>query len=521
MTGSLTEHLQQSARGSLILLIGQVSSTLITAMAMIIVARILGSTSYGQVTIAMIPISLASMFTNLGVNSGLIKYTAQYRTENKTGDLRTLLTTGLLINTTASLFLLLIVNLSSGYLADNVFHQPDIRLLIQVASINLLAQALLNTTRSIFIGYERMEFVSLMVIVQSILKSVLAPLLVYFGMGTLGAVLGTTASLILSGAIGSILVITAFLRKPTDAESTISHIEASRILLYYGFPLFLSILIGGSITQVNNILMALHVDVFNIGNYQAAVNFSVLITFFIMPISTVLFPLFSKLDPEENNMLELIYKNSVKYAALITVPITSALILLSGPIVQIVYGSSYPQTALYLQLYCINFLFIGIGAHCNGSLLNGQGRTRVIFIGNLLNLCTVLPLGFYLIPRLGIPGLILTSIIAPKAGFFYSIWRIRKDFGFTFNWKTSAKIYMSSAIPFIAVYCLLTAIDLNEWSSLILGGVSYIFLYLFCVLTLRILEKDDIHDLRRILDSMGPLTPFFNIFLTFFEKFMK
>jgi len=243
-------------------------------------------------------------------------------------------------------------------------------------------------------------------------------------MGTLGAVLGTTASLIISGAIGSILVITAFLRKPTDTESTISHIEASRILLSYGFPLFLSILIGGAITQVNNFLMALHVDAFNIGNYQAAVN-SVLITFFIMPISTVLFPLFSKLDPEEIKMLELIYKNSVKYAALITVPITSALILLSGPIVQIVYGSNYPQTALYLQLYCINFLFIGIGAHCNGSLLNGQGRTRVIFIGNLLNLCTVLPLGFYLIPKLGIPGLILTSIIAPKAGFIYSIWRIR------------------------------------------------------------------------------------------------
>ena len=46
MSDSLTEHLQQSARGSLILLIGQVSSTLITVMAMIIVARILGGVSY-------------------------------------------------------------------------------------------------------------------------------------------------------------------------------------------------------------------------------------------------------------------------------------------------------------------------------------------------------------------------------------------------------------------------------------------------------------------------------------------
>lgn len=497
------------------------SSTLITAIAIIIVARFLGSTSYGQITIAMIPISLASMFTNPGVNSGLTKYIAQYRAENKIGDLRNLLTTGLLINTTASVILLLIVNISSGYLADNVFHQPEIRLLIQVASINLLAQALVNTSKSIFIGFERMEFVSLMVIVQSILKSVLAPSLVFIGMGALGAVIGNTTSLLIAGATGSIIVITAFLRRSTDQESTISHVEASRILLSYGFPLFLSILIAGAITQVYNILMALHIDVFSIGNYQAAVNFSVLITFFIMPISTVLFPLFSKLDPRENDKLGMIYQNSVKYAALIIVPITSVLILLAGPIVQIVYGNSYPQTAYYLQLYCINFLFIGIGSHCNGSLLNGQGKTKIIFTGNLLNLCTVLPLGFYLIPRFGIPGLILTSIIAPKVGFFYYIWQIWRNFGFTVNWKASVKIYLSSAIPFMVIYYLLTVINLNDWITLILGGVSYIVSYLFFVLTLRTLEKDDIQDLKRILSSMGPFTPFFNIFLTFFEKFLK
>jgi O-antigen/teichoic acid export membrane protein len=44
----------------------------------------------------------------------------------------------------------------------------------------------------------------------------------------------------------------------------------------------------------------------------------------------------------------MIYQNSVKYAALIIVPISSVLIFLAGPIVQIVYGNSYSQTAYYL-----------------------------------------------------------------------------------------------------------------------------------------------------------------------------
>lgn len=521
MTGNLTEHLQQSARGSLILLIGQVSSTIITAIAMVLVARFLGSTSYGQVAITMIPISLASMFTNPGVNSGLTKYIAQYRVEKKTGDIKTLLTTGLLINTTISLALILIVNLSSGYLAINLFHQPDIQLLIQVASLNLISQTLIATTRSIFVGFEKMKYVSLMVIVQSILKGVLSPLLVFLGMGALGAVVGTTTSLMVTGAIGSILVITAFLLRPMERESSISNNEASRILLSYGFPLFLAILVRGAMTQVNNFLMAIHVDTFSIGNYQAATNFSVLINFFIMPISTVLFPLFSKITPEDNNKLGLIYQNSVKYAGLIIVPLTTALILLSGPIVTIIYGTSYPLTAYHLQLFCINFLFIGIGAQCTGSLLNGQGMTKTVFIGSLLNLCVTLPLGFYLIPRYGIPGLILTSIVAPKGGLIYYLWQIKKNLGFTVEWRTSLKIYLSSFIPFIMVYRLLLMFDLDGWVSLVFGGCLFIVLYLFLVLTFRVLDRDDIEDLRRILGAMGPLTPIFNIFLTFVEKFME
>jgi positive regulator of sigma E activity len=91
---------------------------------------------------------------------------------------------------------------------------------------------------------------------------------------------------------------------------------------------------------------------------------------------------------------------------------------------------------------------------------------------------------------------------------------------FTVNWKASVKIYLSSAIPFMVIYYFFSVINLNEWITLILGCVSYIVSYLFFVLTLRTLEKEDIQDLKRILSSMGPFTPFFNI-LTFFEKFLK
>ena len=141
-------------------MIGQISSTIITALAMILIARVLGATNYGQFTIAMIPINIAGIFLDLGVNSALIKYIAQYRSEGRTNEAVIFLKAGLTIDVLVGFFLTILVFLLSGFLATQVFHQPEIRVLIQVSSLNLVAMSLLNTAKSIFIGYERMKIVS-------------------------------------------------------------------------------------------------------------------------------------------------------------------------------------------------------------------------------------------------------------------------------------------------------------------------------------------------------------------------
>ncbi len=51
-------------------------------------------------------------------------------------------------------------------------------------------------------------------------------------------------------------------------------------------------------------------------------NFVVLITFFIMPITTMMFPAFSKLDPEKDrDSLRNVFRFSVKYGSLLVLPV--------------------------------------------------------------------------------------------------------------------------------------------------------------------------------------------------------
>lgn len=490
-------------------------------MGSILVARFLGSTSYGALTIASIPISIATLFGDLGISSGLVKYIAQFRKEERSGDIKVLVRTGLLINTAVSLLLFSIIFLTSGILASTIFHQPEIQILIQVSSFNLIAQSLIKTTRSIFIGFEKMEFVSSTVIVNSILRSVLSPLLVYIGLGSFGAVVGYTTTFIVTGVLGVIIVLFVLYKPLMAGESSINYRDGFELLLLFGYPIFLSTIVSGALSQVYRFLMAVHVDPFNIGNYKAATNFTTIVTFFSLPIGTVLFPLFSKLDYREDKMLASVFQNSVKYSALIIVPVTTVLMLVSEPLVRIVYGASYPMTAFFMKLLLIDYLFVGLGKLNVRTLLTGQGKTKFTFLTHVLSFSLGVPLSLYLIPRFGIVGLLMTLIIVPRAGLFCGLWWIKRTFGFTFSMKTSAKIYLSSAISYLTTYYLLDIINLGDWQELFLGGGSFVLVYLFAIYAFHTIDLDDIQNLRRILGAMGPLTPIFNIFLTLFEKILK
>jgi len=117
--------------------------------------------------------------------------------------------------------------------------------------------------------------------------------------------------------------------------------------------------------------------------------------------------------------------------------------------------------------------------------------------------------------------MLLTMIIVPQAGLFYGLWWTKKNFGFTIEWKTSAKIYISSASSYLVSYFILMNLRLGDWPEILLGGGLFILMYLIMIYALRTMGLDDIQNLRRILGAMGPLTPIFNIFLTLFEKILK
>ena len=502
----------QSAKGSLILVIGQVISTVISALGMIYVSRVLGSTNFGIVSIAQVPIGFAYILMNLGTDQALIKYIAQYKYEGKTENIRLLIESGVFISLIVGLFYTLVLWFSAGYLATSVFRQPELETLIKILSLGVIGQSIITTVWAIILGYERMTLKSFNIVVFSLLKSLVGPMLVYLGYGSVGAVVGESGPLIFSSLLG--LVFIYFIWKSEHrSKASLSHFEGIKMLLDYGFPLFLANIVTGPRSQINSYLLSLYVVADLIGNYSVATRFSVLVGLVATPISQVILPLFSKLESNIED-LKFVYQNSIKYTSLIIFPVIAAIMAMSNQIIQVLYAGDYLQAPLYLSLYLAAYFFVGLGSISNLRLLNSRKLTRDTFNVMLLQTVVTLPLTYLLVLRWGVVGMLVSELVGPRFGMLYGIYVIKKKFGFTFDFGSSLKLFISAFAAYLVSYTLFSVLDLNPWLELALGSILVVVVYIGGIVVLRVLVKKDIEDIHSVSDAFGPLAGVFRVLLS-------
>ena len=485
-------------------MLGQVVSIFVQFLGIIFVARVLGAASFGILSIAYIPISLATIAMNIGINSALVKYISQYRFDDKPHIRRVLIETGLSINITVGIIFTSITYFSSNFIADSIFNQPELAPLIKLYSFTLLGQTLFNTANSILIGYERMGLKNLIDILNSVLRSIAGPVLVFLGWGAIGAVYGNVVSIIGAGLVGFIMVVAIWRSEPKSSDG-FNNIECAKLMLLYGYPLFFSGLFSGVTPNITNFLLALYVSPTHIGNYQAATRFGVLVTFFTVPISTVMFPLFSKLE-NQIDALRAVFVDSIKYLGLIIYPITAVVIALASEIISVLYGQGYPYAETYLKLSMLGFITIGLGSISTSNIIVIK-NTRIIFLQSILNFALTIPLGIILIPRIGVPGLIISGIIGSLPGFIYGLNWIHKNHQITPDYTTALKTIVAAAISGLITNLYTNIVKLNPWVLLITGGTLFLITYITSVLLLKTLKLQDLNNLENITRNLGPLSP--------------
>jgi len=508
-----------SAKGGFHLFWGLAVSTVISALGVIAVARLLSPSEYGVYTIALTAPNLIMIFRDWGVNTAMIRYTVQYNSENKLANVKSILVAGALFEIVLGLSLSTLSLLMSGLLATSIFQRPDIKPLIQIASFTILGGALVTAAQSTLIGIEKMGLNSFTMILQSCLKAFLMPLLIILGLGTFGATLGTTIAIMIAGLISLLILLSLYKKLQKSNGDRLKIVENIKTMFNYGLPLSISAIISGFLTQFYNFLIAIYATDLMIGNYSVATNFAVLITFFATPISTMLLPAFSKLDSQkEKETLRNVFQFSVKYAALLVVPVTTAIIALSQPTIFTLFGEKYSYAPLFLALIAISYIYSAFGSLSLGNLINSQGKTKVNLNLTLISSAIGLPLSLLLIPRFGIIGLIIITLTAGIPSLILSLHWVKTHFGATVDWISSAKILLASATAAAITHTSLSQLSFSSWIKLIVGGTIFLFTFLTITLSTRTLDRSDLNNLREMLSELGPLSHLSNFLLDIIEK---
>jgi O-antigen/teichoic acid export membrane protein len=263
------------------------------------------------------------------------------------------------------------------------------------------------------------------------------------------------------------------LPKPTDGKLEI--LSTTKTMLKYGLPLSIGAILIAFLAQFYTYIMAIYVtDNAVIGNYNVALNFVVLITFFATPVTTMMFPAFSKLDyQKDKETLKNVFQFSVKYAALIVVPVTTMVMALAQPAIGTIFEDKYVQAPFFLALLSMTYLYTALGNLSIGNLINGQGYTRYNLKLNVLTAAIGFPLSFVLISQFGVVGLIVTSLTVGLPSFFIALRFIKARFGVSVDWVSSAKILFSSAVTAILTYLLISPLAFSNPIQLVVGVVVF------------------------------------------------
>lgn len=500
MSDKLLEIAGDSAVGGFSLFLGEAFSTIILAVGSVLIARLLGPDGYGVYTLAFVVPLLLVYLVELGVDEALIRFPAQSMAQGKETTALTIVKCGLkfkvLIASAGSIIIFLLSDVFASYL----LRRPELGFYVKIASAAVILQAIFNSSVYAFIGLNRMTKSATLKAAMSIVRASAAPTLIILGLGVTGVIAGYLLGYLVAVILGVILLFTAFTGSlgTTDSDGE-RETPTIRTMVGYGFPIYLTTLLSVLVSQLQFAVLAYYSSNLEIGNFNAALNFTMLISVIVLPISLSMFPAFSKLNPiNEIAELRKLFAGSAKYASLFILPASIGIIVLSKELVYVVYGASYHLAATFLSLYCVYFLYVGIGSMSMGSFFNGIGDTKFILEFGVINTILFFLAAPLLTPLYGAEGLIAAFLTSNLITLLSGLYVARRKYAVGVDLGAQARIYLAAALPALLCFAFLRLSPFNPLLNLVLGGIIFLSAYLTLVPVLGAVNMDDIQNLTLV-----------------------
>ncbi len=490
--------LLRTSKDTVVVFAGNLLSVLFLALSAIVVARFLGPEGYGVYSVSLVVPSIVMIFSDFGIEAALIKFVSKFKALNRDDLVKTVVVKSLAVKLMLGVSLTILNFVLAKELSNYLIGRPELVEYVRLTSPLILGQVLMNTSLATFIALGLSVRRASTQVAQAILKLALSPTLVLLGLGVLGALTGHVLSYLAVGIASTLLVVkyVGSVRKYLS-NNLISVSE----LFKYGLPLFTSGFIGTLLSRYQYVLLTLNASDVEIGNMQAAVQFTTLLSLTTTPFSVTLFPLFSSLSVNRRDEDINKYFNAVlKYMSLFTIPASLFMAVFSTDVVRLIYGRTYILTPKYLTLTSLGYLYAPLSTALS-ALIAGLGTTNYIMYSSVIQALVMAPTAYALITRFGALGYALTLTLGGIPPLTFMFYVATKKAGVRVNWFCLVKIFtvsLISTIPYLTVLMM----QVNYMVRLALEVIAFLTTYLVAVPLTGLLELRDVELMRNSLSRL-------------------
>lgn len=326
----------------------------------VVLARLLSPSDYGLLGMIMVFTGFASVFVDMGLGSALIQRKHLESTH---------INTVFFMNVAAGSLLSLLMFLAAPLIAD-FYHNPKLKVISQVVSVNFFLGSLTTVQRSLIAKSLDFKRLSKVDISTNIFSGVVGIFLAYLGFGVWSLV----GQNIIARVLGISII---WYLSPWKPRPQFSRAAFKQLFGYSGNLLGFEML-NYWVRNLDNLLIGRYVGTSALGIYTRAYALMLLpisqITSFI---SKVMFPALSAIQDDLPKVKSL-YLRTINIIAFVSFPMMIGLFAVADYFILAVYGEKWRMVIPILQLLC----FVGLTQSVTttiGWIFNSQGKTNIQF----------------------------------------------------------------------------------------------------------------------------------------------
>lgn len=327
----------------------------------IFLARSLGPTNLGMISIINYLLLLLLFFTGFGIPTACVKLVSEYETKGDTLQTSRFIIIGFVINLSIIIILCAAYLVLASTVAIKIYQEPRLISLIQLSVIALLFFSFNQYGNSIIQGLAEFKKLSFLATFTSVFGLIaLIPLTKLWGMK--GPVLAQGINSIVSFCI--LVKVIKTLQAKHGLSLHISRQEIKDFLKPYfqrlsrtAFPIFLSGLVMTPALTILTAILARQRGFTEVGFFNIAYSLTQFILFVPSAVGTAFIPLATKLALENRERLNGFLLKSIYGVDLIVITITFLISLFSKHIIYLFYGSEFlPAQNILILLSAAAFL---------------------------------------------------------------------------------------------------------------------------------------------------------------------